>query len=133
MVPFLYRIWTEQDRAAATADLSRMPPGFVRDQAAAGVMSQLSSVDPPAAVEMTGRYPDSVTDTIRTTLVQSLGNTSRTQALEQAAAITDPTLREAAVIGQLKPWLRKEPFAAAAWLKAHPQPPAVWDGLPPQP
>ncbi len=125
----VYRIWAGKDQGAALSSFVQMPAGDNRSNALRGMVSNMASADPKAAVGLMDQYPSDVTDRVVQHFVwHSFGNDPAVAA-SQIGRITDEGQRNAMYSRVLESWSEDEPDKASAWIQANPLPDAVRNEL----
>ncbi len=125
----VYRVWASKDQTAALSSFSQLPAGQDRTNALRGMVSNIASGDPKAAVGLMNQYPGDVTDRVVQHFVwHSFGNDPQIAA-SQVGRITDEVQRNAMYSRVLESWSEDEPDRAAAWIQANPLPDSVRNEL----
>lgn len=121
----VYSVWAGQDLTAAMSSFAGMASGENRSNALRGLVSNVATQDPRAALSMMNRYPNDVTDPVLRQFVwHSLGN-DPALAVNQIGRIADEGQRNQMYSNAVGRWLQQDAAAATAWMRANPLPAAV--------
>lgn len=121
----VYRKWAQQDQQAAMASFGTLPAGENRSNALRGVVTNLATEDPAAAVSLMNRFPSDVTDrTVQTVIWHSFGS-DPALAASQISRITNERDREQMYRRTLSAWSDRDSAAAQTWMQGNPVPDAV--------
>ncbi len=121
----VYSTWAAKDQQAAMSSFAALPTGEDRSNALRGLLTNIATKDPNAAISMMDRYPNDVTDRVVQNVVwHSFGNDPAT-AVSQISRIADERERNQTYGRTISYWLQKDATAANAWLQSNPLPPAV--------
>lgn len=125
----VYSVWARQDEQAALTSFAALPAGEERSNALRGLVTNIATKDPQAAVSMMDRFPNDVTDrVVQQAVWHSFGNDPVT-AVSQIARIADERERNRTYSRTLSYWMRQDTAAATAWLQNNPLPPAVQEEI----
>ncbi|MES2995334.1 MAG: hypothetical protein V4733_00825 [Verrucomicrobiota bacterium] len=126
----VFSTWASKDSAAATAAFQQLPAGNERSNALRGIIENLATNNPTAAISLMGQNPGDVNDR---TVGEFVWNSLRDHpeaAVGQIPRITDQRNRERTYARTLSHWLRRDPAAAGTWLQNNPLPENVTNRLP---
>jgi hypothetical protein len=121
----VYNTWAAKDQQAALSAFNALPSGQDRSNALRGLLTNMASSDPNAAISMMDRYPSDVTDRVVQNVVwHSFGNDPAT-AISQISRMTNERERNQTYARTISYWLQRDATAANVWLQNNPLPPAV--------
>jgi len=125
----VYRVWTNNDSAAAVASLAGLPAGDVRANAMRGVVSSVTRSDPQMAISLMNRYNNDLTDRVVGTFVWRANDVDPAAAAGQISRIQDEGYQSHMYRRMLGNWLDRDPSSAATWIRSNPLPDSVLNHL----
>jgi hypothetical protein len=106
-----------RDPVAAEAWVQSLPDGPERTAGIQGLVSLQLDKEPGRAAELIASYPPGPErDAATRAAIYAFNYTNSVKAMELAASISNPNLREAAYVNVVGIWISKDKSAAAAWL-----------------
>lgn len=125
----VYRTWAGQDQQAALDSLASLPSGENRSNALRGVVSNVASENPRAAVSLLDQFPNDVTDRVVRNLIWYSFSSEPGIAASQIARITDESQRNRFYNRLLEAWTERDPSAANTWIQSNQLPQSVMQNL----
>lgn len=127
----LFAQWHNGYPKESLAALNALPEAKLREQARAGVLTKLGSVEPADAIALLDKHPDWTNDPLMLLVADRCG---QMLGAELSLRIQDHELRDKTLTRHLKAWLdtRLQP-AALKWMEKHEIPPSVREALETQP
>jgi hypothetical protein len=125
----VYNIWAGQDRQAAMASMAALPGGENRSNALRGLVINLASSDPQAAVSMMDRFPADVNDRVVQHFIWQSFDSDPSVAVNQIARIGDEGDRERMYNRALESWIERDQTAAMEWIQRNPLPAPVQERI----
>jgi hypothetical protein len=115
----VYREWARQNQSDALAAMGTLPAGDARSNALRGIVSNVASSDPRAAVRLLETYPGDVNDRVLiSTAWSSFGNDPSVSA-NLISRVGDQRAQERMYRRTLETWLERDPSAARNWINSN--------------
>jgi len=125
----VYSAWAQKDQQAALSSYAALPAGQDRTNALRGVIANVATESPKAAVSMLDRYPNDVNDRVVQSVVWHTFGEDPSLAASQIARIANENQRNQMYRRTIGNWLENDPASAQAWLQKNPLPEAVQNEL----
>ncbi|WP_367872027.1 RNA polymerase sigma factor [Luteolibacter sp. Populi] len=126
-----FRDWYHPNPESAVAAIDKLPEANVREQAKAGILTRLGSLEEADAIAFLDRHPEWTSDPLMLLVGDRCGPYL---GAELSLRIQDSELRDKTLTRNLKAWLqtKREP-AARKWMAENEIPPSVREALETQP